>query len=562
MFAVQSNIQFLFLRTVSLRVFSFLLLILFLAACASQVAPTGGPKDETPPQVVKAHPENLTTHFNSEKISITFDEFVQLNDPTNQVFSSPPFQTTPAFKLRGKTLTIELKDSLKRNSTYTVNFGNAVKDITEGNVMLNYQYVFSTGAAIDSMRTQGRVTSVLDGKAKANTLVMLYRDQTDSIVAKQRPDYNAHTDSSGNFSINHISAGSYKLFALDDQNFNFLYDQVAELIAFADSPIAVHDTLGEHGLMLFRNEAERQTLLGAFSKQQGKATFAFAKRTGHLQVKPLVDSLHGVPEWNAGKDTCTFWVNNLKSDSIAFILSDEDFHDTVKVKMKTQDTKQKVALRSKLMISGVTEGNTKQVEINAAHPLLLDFSFPVIDQNVERKIFLKDDSAKKEFQVTPEFVADSSTGEKRAAISFKFLKGRSYSLLIPDSAFEDLYGNRNDTVKINLRTFEEEDLGNLAMKITFSDSTSKVKYFYEFKSNNGTVIASEFLSTKSQLISFKLLPPGNYSLRIVEDGNGNHHWDTGNYWKHLQPEKIYPYTSTITVRSNWDSELQLKVDNR
>ncbi len=213
----------------NLKYYFYLAVILFLASCASQVAPTGGIKDIVPPQVEKSNPENLSVNFHASRISITFDEYVQLNDATNQVFFSPALESNPVFKLRGKTLLIDLPDTLRKNTTYTVNFGNAIKDITEGNIMLSYQYVFSTGSSIDSLRMQGKLQNALGGKLKPNILVMLYRNATDdSVVAKQRPDYNARTDTSGSFVISHISDGSYKLFALDDQNFNLLYDQPDE----------------------------------------------------------------------------------------------------------------------------------------------------------------------------------------------------------------------------------------------------------------------------------------------------------------------------------------------
>ncbi|HYV93662.1 MAG TPA: Ig-like domain-containing protein [Chitinophagales bacterium] len=537
------------------------LVIALLAACASQIPPTGGPKDIMPPTVTKENPKNLSTNFQATKINITFSEFVQLNDATNQIFFSPALEGKVIYHLHRKTLTIVLPDTLRANTTYTVNFGSAVKDITEGNIMLSYQYVFSTGAAIDSFRIAGKVSTVLDGKSKPNILVMLYRDANDSVVAQRRPDYNARTDSSGNFILSHLAQGNYKLFALDDQDFNMLYNQPGESVAFLDSNIFIHDTSAIYKLSMFRQQAEKQSVLGAFSRQPGKAVIVFAKRAQHLRITPLEDSLSIVTEHNATNDTITCWVNDLKSDSIAFTLHDDDFDDTVKVRMKIGGKKQQTS-GAKFFVSAISQSGRGVAQLKKGDALVLDFSSPVIDRDKNRKISLTEDSSKKEIAVVPEFFSDSITGRKKASINFPFRQEVKYTLLIPDSAFKDFSGNYNDSTKIQVKILSEEEMGNLIIHLSFTDSVSSTSFYYELRNKDGMLMAKKAIKARNVALPFDGLLPGNFSFRVYEDRNNNFQWYSGNYWKHSQPEKIFFYIGVINIRANWDVDVNMKIDNR
>jgi hypothetical protein len=253
-----------------------------------------------------------------------------------------------------------------------------VKDVNEGNIMVNYEYVFSTGNYIDSFRVQGIVRSAEDGLPKENVLVMLYSDLTDSVVAKERPTYNARTDKSGSFRINHLKEGSYKLFALNDQNLNLLYDQPGEEVAFWDSTIVIRDTSAYYPLVIFKPAAEKQKLLNAGSYQPGRVTFSLSKRTDNLVINPLSgNAKEGVLQFNLGKDTALFSLNDLTSDSIEFELRDENFSDTVKVRMKKVDEKAKVLPPKLLIISPFRKGRTGGQQ-EPDKPIIFEFSTPVV----------------------------------------------------------------------------------------------------------------------------------------------------------------------------------------
>lgn len=540
------------------RLLSCIIIAVLLNSCASQMAPTGGEKDIVPPMPVRSSPENLSIHFKAEKINIVFDEFIQTGDFASQVFFSPALNRRPQYRVHGKTLTITLDDTLKAKTTYTVNFGNAVKDITEGNVMVNYQYVFSTGDYIDSMRIQGIVKGALDGLPKENVLALLYDELTDSVVAKERPTYYAHTDKAGQFEISHLKEGTYKLIALRDQNADLMYGP-GEEIAFIDTAIVINDSTGFYSVQLFKPVAESQKVLGTHSSLPGRLMIALAKQADHLELKPINDSIQeGVLQFNTGKDTAFFFINNLSADSILIHVTDGSFSDTVAVRMKVVSEKDKVLLPKFLVTSALRKGRSTQQQ-EPDKPFLIEFSTPVIAASDDRKMVLTNDSTKTSTELSWKLAADTSTLRKRAAIAFPFEEQTSYTLLVPDSVFKDVYGRFNDSTSISFVTFEKSATGNLFLKVT---TDSLKNYFYELRSSSNEVIARSKLKPGLNDLKFLSLRPGNYSLKVIEDLNNNNRWDTGNYWKHLQPEKIYNYTDEITLRANWDLDVEMSVGRK
>ena len=206
-------------------------------ACANVVAPTGGPRDEDPPKVVRSTPPNRSTNFGGGQIRIFFDEFVELRDIRQQLLISPPLQQLPEVNIRGRSIVLEVEEGLRPNTTYNLFFGDAIRDITEGNAIPNFQFVFSTGDYVDSLSVSGRVNNAFNLGPEEGVYVMLYDNIYDSVPYLERPVYLAKTDKNGQFTISNMADGEYLIFALDDRNNNFLYDMPGERIAFLDSLI-------------------------------------------------------------------------------------------------------------------------------------------------------------------------------------------------------------------------------------------------------------------------------------------------------------------------------------
>jgi hypothetical protein len=214
--------------------------VMFIVACAQQGAPTGGEKDEDPPKLVRSVPANYSSNFKDEKILITFDEYLDMGNFTQELVVSPPMEEKPLVMLRNKTLIIEFEEELKEDVTYTFNFGEGISDLNEKNVLLNFEYVFSTGDFLDSLSIKGTLKNAFDLSIPESPIyIMLYNELNDSLPLLEIPYYVGRTDKEGNFAVNNLRAGVYKMFVLKDGNNNFLYDLPTEQVAFLDTSIFV-----------------------------------------------------------------------------------------------------------------------------------------------------------------------------------------------------------------------------------------------------------------------------------------------------------------------------------
>jgi uncharacterized protein (DUF2141 family) len=229
------------------------------AGCANIIPPTGGPKDTIPPVLVSAVPKNGTLHFTGKLITLTFDEYVEVKDKEKNLVINPTPKSSPTVEFKLKNVTIKLRDTLQPNTTYTFNFGNAIRDENEGNVIKNFTYVFSTGSYIDSLELSGRVLIAVTGKADSTLIVMLHRNQDDSAVAKERPRYVTTVDTSGYFTFHHLEAGTYRVYALKDEGGSKLYTSKSQLFAFADSPVVVNQNTAPVSMYAYEEEVEKKS---------------------------------------------------------------------------------------------------------------------------------------------------------------------------------------------------------------------------------------------------------------------------------------------------------------
>ncbi|MGB1248391.1 MAG: Ig-like domain-containing protein, partial [Chitinophagales bacterium] len=249
---------------------------LMLYSCANIVPPSGGEKDVDAPLMESQTPDNQSVNFIEDEIVIEFNEYIQYSSSSSSLVISPPMTVAPEINIKGKKLEIIFQEVLLPNTTYTLNFGDNVKDWNEGNAYRGLQYVFSTGNKLDSTSLQGRVLSAKEKEPIENVQVMLYEENTDSILVNSKPYYITQTNSSGMFSFTHLKAGIYQIAALSDKNFNYLYDQSTEQIAFLNQKIALTTSheLNED-LFLF---AEKQDLkIEQEIVQKGYITFAFSE---------------------------------------------------------------------------------------------------------------------------------------------------------------------------------------------------------------------------------------------------------------------------------------------
>lgn len=235
----------------------WIILITYSSGCAQIGAPTGGPRDSIPPRLVNASPKENSINVTGNKITLTFNEYVELKEVQTNVLISPNPKKTPAIEFKLKTVTVKLKDSLLPNTTYSINFGNAIVDINEGNPLKEFTYVFSTGNTIDSLTFTGKVIIAETGKADSTLIAMLYRNADDSSVQKRKPDYTARLKGDGHFIFYNLPPGNFNVYGLKDGDGGKTYNSKKELFAFSNNAINV--TANTEPVLLYASAVEKES---------------------------------------------------------------------------------------------------------------------------------------------------------------------------------------------------------------------------------------------------------------------------------------------------------------
>lgn len=552
------------------RVGIFLFLTFLLASCAKIVAPVGGPKDTTPPKIVKESPANHSTMFDSKSIKITFDEFVVLNNPNQTVIVSPPLEKNPELSISGKSVIIKLPDSLRDNTTYSIVLSETIKDFTEGNPLPIYTYDFSTGNYIDSFMLSGTLKDAVNLNAAKNIYVFLYDQNIDSLPLSKHPTYLTKTNNNGKFTFTNIKPGSYKIFALNDINNNLIYDLPNESIAFLPNTVeawckpTTEDTL-DNNKKASRNNQQKddENALGMalFTERDSNQVLSkYINTTENIYCFPYKTDFHNFSaRFLRGQELNYFQVISNSQDSVYWYLKDaitdtafyeftvDEHHiDTVKItpfKKSTKSTGSRRRTNEKNVLS-VTLSNKETIY----QPLTLNFSYPVkpgqFDITICKLLKSGNDTVVKTIQIPDTFV-------RNIPIDYNFEGKLPYSVFIRDSVIWGYNGLTNDTVKVRFTTKTEKDYGNLLINYSIADPSCQ--YIVYLLNSKGNTIQQHILST-NQSITYAHLDPGNYKIKVVKDRNNNGRWDTGNYEQKFQPEEIFFFDKPINIRGYWDIE--------
>lgn len=519
----------------------FVVMLVFASwQCARRGTPTGGPKDETPPVLVKADPPNLTTNFKTQRIRLYFDEYIKLTDVQNQLIVSPPLKYTPEIKPLGganKFIEINLKDTLRENTTYTINFGQSIVDHNEGNPTSFLSYVFSTGAYIDSLTLSGAIKDAFNKKADEFVSVMLYEMDsafTDSTIYKSPPNYITNTlDSVPFFELKNLKSGQYALYGITDKSKNNVFDQRTDKIGYLTDTISL-PTDSVFLLNLFMERPDYSVSVPSYAAKN-KIIFGYqgdAKAMVISTLTQLPDSVKTLLRKEREKDSLNFWLTATDIDSIQFTVSNAQLKKidtfTVKTRKLAMDTlKLDASHRGKI-------GFEDEFHILATTPLVK------IDTS---KVALMD---KDSLQLPLAMQLD--TIMNKVIFDFERLDNQKYNFTLLPGAIQDFFGEQNDTLQYRLSTGSYTDYGNLRLNIT-----GAVEYpiIVQLTSEKGE-LKREVYATEPRLYEFNNLDVGNYALRVIFDENGNGKWDTGNYLLKLQPEKVSHWPEILEMRANWD----------
>ena len=522
-----------------------------LISCAQQVDPTGGPKDITPPKIVESSPKNFTTGFNGDHISLKFNEFVHQNNLFNEIIISPDFDEKPDIRFRGHTMEMSIPSTLEPNTTYIINFGKGIADITENNPLDSNLFIFSTGTSLDSLSLGGVVKNAFDLKPVEDVLVMLYKDTLDSLPYKQKPYYFTRTDKTGAWKLSYLKSGNYKLFALKDANMDYIYNMPDEAIAFS-SQIVYPGGSDSIKLFLFNEDKEQQYFKKTDVPFFGQILFIFNKPVKNSYVVPLnIDTSDlFVPELFTVRDTLCLWLKkNLQNDTISFLIYIDsmlidtstiiipDKNEKSKARKKRKDKNDKLQMKS----------NIYQKKINVFDPLKLKFSHPVKSYDMSGVLIIEGPD-------TVEFVSTfTDSVHRRMSVNYNRDEGKNYRLFIPPGTFTDMFGLKNDSIDITFSTRTAEEYGLLKLKIVSKDTSGW--YIIQLLNSNDKLVSENHVQRGNLSLSFEHLIPGAYRIKLIYDANNNSKWDTGNYLKHIQPENVIYYSGKVNIRGNWEQEI-------
>ncbi len=519
-----------------------ILSLAIISGCAKRGNPTGGPIDSLPPVLVNANPKLNTTNFDSEEIRLTFDEFVKLDKVQDQLIISPPLEKN-AYEIKpltGVTKKVFLKfiDSLDVNTTYTINFGNSIKDNNEGNPLTFFNYTFSTGETIDSLYVKGNISDAYNIETDEYVSIHLYRiDSTlnDSIIYIKQPTYVSNSLDSTSYIFQNLKEGKYHIIAMKDVDNNYFFDPFYDKIGFIDSLI----TLPKDSIIdfkLFKEETELIWDRPHFINSE-KIGFGYY---GKLDLKKIEinsvipDSIDYTYTKEEMSDTIYLWLSNNSFDSLNFNLIEKD---TTKLSTIKFDRKRDTLIDS-LNVSAKT--------VNVIH---LKESFKLSSNIPIKKIEDSLISVRDIDSILVPFVSSVNDNFDESEIKFEVSPSDNYRILILPNAIKDIKGVTNDTLQFNLTSQSLEDYGNIFLDVI---RNTQSKFILHLINSNGDIVREYDNVDQNITYNFEYIRPGEYTFRLIEDLNKNNIWDTGNYLKRVKPEPVYYFPSELEVRANWD----------
>ena len=577
-----------------------LVLTAFLAQrCANAVAPTGGPKDDRPPVVVEALPENHSINFFGRKIEITFDEYITLENANQNVLISPPLNEKPDIKLKNKTVVIKFKEDLVPNTTYTIHFGSAIKDLHEGNLFKDYVYSFSTGSHIDTLCIAGKVLNANDKKPIEDAYVSLYaadRDNLDSLPMCTKPNYVTKTDKEGNFRLNGLANKKYLVFALKDVNSNLYYDLPNEEVAFLDTlvpasypwtapkpqpldstaidstalindsiPMAATDSLMPNDtvpqrvfdqkalnltLYMFTEVDSTQVLLEKKLVEEGLLRFVFrhpAKDAVIMTPEMLPDTFNLVTMHSAEYDTVWWYFSpNVKDSLWVQVKYDTLINDLTRYSLKFKDKNARI---KKPQVLKVTNNTIIRECLKNNDDFILKFSEPVIAYQMRDSALLKRDS------LTTYNCLDFEQADEyglKYRLKYPIAADTNYHIEIPDSVFFGIRGRTNEAIKADFHRIKDDEYGNIY--ITVIPPVGMKQVVVQLTDENGKVLRQQSITQKEEVM-FDHLAPAKYKLRAILDADGNGKWSAGNYHRHALPETVIDYKDPLDLKAGWDIDL-------
>ena len=521
----------------------FVFILFFVVSCANRVTPSGGPRDTMPPVVRSCSPPDSSLRFSSREIRITFDELVALNDLKGQLLVSPVMISPPEVRAVKKQLIISLPDTLQSNTTYTIRFGKSIVDVHEGNPLEDYQYVFSTGDYLDSLVLAGNVVDAATSRSLKAMSVMVYRDMAsagDSLPYNSVPAYFSRTNDKGGFRIGNMASGRYRIYALEDKNGNYRYDESdGEGLAFLSDPVDLPYHLP---LKLDWSVPEPEKLRVRRIGRQDRfcAIVVFNKVARDVGVIDFsgnsIDG--GTLRWSVQRDT--LWLYGVGGkDSVNVILTTGGQPlDTVRVSLRPS---QETAVAPAVFQLSVC---SSPAMTGVGAPLLLS-SFHTLASCCD-SVLLKEDDSK------PLWLRPIATDAFQIRLDYPWKPGSRYEVFFPAGLAKDRFQRGSDSLRLQFRVPDTETTASISLKLTGLNPGAN--YLLHYLNERDEMIRTYSLSGDT-VINTAWLPPGKIRLRLIWDDDGNGRHTPGHIGKMRQPEKVLEYPEQVILRANWELEV-------
>ncbi|MFN0030707.1 MAG: Ig-like domain-containing protein [Flavobacteriales bacterium] len=531
----------------SLRITYFILLLLC-TACAQQRGLTGGDKDVTPPTVLATSPAMLTTGFSTNGFQIEFDEYIGLNNIAQELIISPPLQKQPEVKIRQKRLIVEWKEALQPNTTYTFNFGDGVADVNENNKAVDLVYVFSTGDMIDSLQLTGNVHDALNDTPAKGFKVLAYKEDTTIFSKKPRPAYFTKSKEDGSFKLDYMRSDALFLYALDDVNGNYRYDQ-GEAIAMLGTPaVPIANDSSNHQLNASIPLSVKPVVDDYDTDSTGFFRFAFdANRYNGYSIVPL----NGLEYWNytsPNSDTVYVALKGAPTNRMEQVAIGWKEINTMTAPWLLADTIE-VPFFSEVMQSSFALRCSAEKKIKVSDIILISADMYLQLQDKDKVELLADT-----LPITAELTAYNHAFEIVTALK----QGVDYKLTVLPGALMNGAGATNDTLEVSFHTYKQTDLGNIIFDFKLPDDD--IQYLLQLKSKSGDVIDAGIIQSGKKIMSD--IPPGEYTASVLADENHNFLFDPCTVNPFQQSEQMHIYKGTIQVRANWDVKIDWELKPR
>lgn len=522
------------------------LLSMLYISCARIVKPPGGPKDEVSPTVLMSSPEHKSVSFQGDKIIVEFDEFIRIDNLESELVISPMMDPKPDVFMRGKKMIIKLNAPLKEDRTYNFSFGDALKDITEGNPLTGFEYTVATGAVLDSLSISGTVFDAFTGENKENIWLQLYTSPIDSLFKTEKPEYIAKTRLEGQFGFSALPAGTYYLYALDDQNSNYIYDLPNETIAFLEKPISI-DTSNVYNLLLksYIEQDEKINVMGIKQSGYGSFTVNYSKPVENSDIS-LTGNTDVLRERHPNGDKDILWINNIEDSSAQVIITGPELNtDSSKLVFEKKYDKAPDSLYY------VVE-NSKQLgssaKVNADSAILVYFNLPLQDIGA-LEVY---DSDTNKVQINS---IEKGTNPRSIRLSANIDPDERYMIVITESP-TDIYGNSIEQLDtINIQSLGEDDYAKLIINAENYDSTAHYVAGLYYDLEDRSIYKSFPLDSDSVVLD--QLKSGRYTLLVYDDRNLNGQWDKGDLNTYSTPESTWKLAKASSLKPKFDTEVTI-----